>query len=100
LFLAKRHYECHDATMKASENGTELAISPAQLRAGRALVGWSQDELVTASGVPKRTVVRFELGQGEPQRRTLAAIRAALEAAGVAFIPENGGGAGVRLSKR
>lgn len=44
-----------------------------------------------------RTVARLELEDGAPQRRTLAAVRAALEAAGVVFIPENGGGAGVRL---
>jgi transcriptional regulator with XRE-family HTH domain len=63
------------------------------------LLGWSQDQLATASSVPKRTVARLELGEGEPQRRTLTAIRAALEAAGVEFIAENGGGPGVRLRK-
>ena len=41
----------------------------------------------------------METGSGAPSAGTLAAIRRALEAAGVAFIPENGGGAGVRLSK-
>ena len=46
----------------------------------------------------KRTIVRLELGEGVPQQRTLAAICAALDAAGVEFIPENGGGAGVRLA--
>jgi transcriptional regulator with XRE-family HTH domain len=74
-------------------------ISPAQLRAARALLAWSQDQLATASGVPKRTIARVELGQAVPQRRTASAIRAALESAGVEFIPENGGGAGVRLRK-
>ncbi len=85
--------------MNASKNGTEIAISPPQIRAARALLGWSQEDLVAASGVPKRTVVRLELQEGAPQRRTVAAIRQALEAAGVEFIPENGGGAGVRLRK-
>ena len=45
------------------------------------------------------TVRQFEGGAAQPQRRTLAAIRAALEAAGVAFIEENGGGPGVRLRR-
>ncbi len=76
--------------MGASENDIEIAISAAQVRAARGLIGWSQDELVSISGVPKRTVARFELGEGTPQRRTLAAIRAALESAGVEFIAENG----------
>jgi transcriptional regulator with XRE-family HTH domain len=85
--------------MRASTNDIEIAISSGQARAARALIGWSQDRLVEVSGVPKRTIARFELGDGSPQRRTLAAIQAALEAAGVEFIPENGGGPGVRLRK-
>ncbi len=85
--------------MDASGNGTRVAILPAQVKAARALVGWSQDRLAEAGGIPKRTLVRFELDQGTPQRRTIAAIRAALEAAGVEFIAENGGGPGVRLRK-
>jgi hypothetical protein len=80
-------------------NGAKIAISSGQVRAARGLIGWSQDRLVETSGVPQRTLLRFELGQGEPQRRTVAAIRFALETAGVEFIAENGGGPGVRLRK-
>ncbi len=90
---------CHNAKMDASHYDIKIAISPGQARAARALVGWTQDQLISAAGIPKRTLARFELGEGTPQRRTLAAIRTALEAAGVEFIPENGGGAGVRLRK-
>ena len=75
------------------------AILPAQVRAARALLGLKREELAEASGVPVRTVARLELGEGAPQRRTLEAIRTALEAAGVEFVPENGGGAGVRHKK-
>jgi len=85
--------------MGTSGNGADSAIIPSQVRAARGLLGWSQDQLSSMSGVPKRTIVRLELAVGSPQRRTLAAIRAALEAAGVEFIPENGGGAGVRLRR-
>ncbi|WP_342670594.1 XRE family transcriptional regulator [Belnapia rosea] len=47
------------------------------------------------------TVKRAEAEDGEPSINppNLAAIRTALEAAGIEFIPENGGGAGVRLRK-
>ncbi|MCW3780276.1 helix-turn-helix domain-containing protein [Defluviimonas salinarum] len=74
-------------------------MTPSQCRAARALVSMSQDQLADASGVAKRTIASFEMEQRRPYERTLDAIRAALEAAGVEFIPENGGGAGVRLRK-
>lgn len=45
------------------------------------------------------TVSRFEAGQSETYAAMRAAIQAALEAAGVQFIAENGGGAGVRLAR-
>ncbi|WP_298282696.1 helix-turn-helix domain-containing protein [Acidocella sp.] len=74
-------------------------IIPAQLRAARALIGWSRDKLAENAGTTERTIARIEDGQTNPRRSTASAIRAALEAAGVQFIPENGGGAGVRLAK-
>ncbi|WP_141300450.1 helix-turn-helix transcriptional regulator [Komagataeibacter diospyri] len=85
--------------MNASTNGAVEDITSAQVRAARGLLGWSRDRLVEASGVPKRTIVRFEDEVTAPRKSTISAIRAALEAAGVEFIAENGGGAGVRLRK-
>ena len=64
----------------------------------RAGVGLGVRELAAAAGVTPETVVRLEKGENL-RPRTLAAIRTALEAAGVEFIPENGGGPGVRLRK-
>lgn len=74
-------------------------IHPAQLRAARALVGWSRATLAEAAGTTERTLARLEAGENAPRDATASAIRAALEAAGVDFIAENGGGAGVRLRK-
>jgi transcriptional regulator with XRE-family HTH domain len=74
-------------------------IIPAQLRAARALVGWSRAKLADAAGTTERTIARFEDGLTVPRASTAAAIRAAFEAVGVQFIPENGAGAGVRLPK-
>ncbi|OYY04916.1 MAG: transcriptional regulator [Acidocella sp. 35-58-6] len=85
--------------MKATKICTIGAISSAQSRAARALLGWSLDELARASEVAKRTLVSFETGS-DCRSSTLQAIRTALEVAGVEFIPENGGGAGVRLRKK
>ncbi|PYD62986.1 helix-turn-helix domain-containing protein [Gluconacetobacter entanii] len=85
--------------MNANISGAVEDIASAQVRAARGLLGWSRDRLVEASGVPKRTIVRFEDEVTAPRKSTISAIRAALEAAGVEFIAENGGGIGVRLRK-
>ncbi len=85
--------------MTASLKVTKGAITPAQSRAARGLLDWSRDQLADSSGAAKRTIVRFEAADGETRDTTLAAIRTALEAAGVEFIEENGGGPGVRLRR-
>ena len=75
-------------------------IEAAQVRAARALIGWSQAELSDAAGVELSVVDRFETGQSDSiPAETVARMGAALESAGVVFIPKNGGGAGVRLRK-
>lgn len=77
-------------------------VSVRQIKAARALLAWSQEDLAEKSGVSVPTVKRLEAQDGEIGGReaTGEAFRAAMEAAGVEFIPENGGGAGVRLKQR
>src|SRR6266480_968848 len=74
------------------------AISSAQLRAARALLRWSALDLAKASKVGVATIRRVEVMEGEIPVTSAneAALRTALEAAGVEFIDENSGGAGVR----
>jgi len=66
------------------------------------LLRWEQKDLADASGVSLPSIKRLETLRGElaAHRRTIEAIAQALEKAGVEIIPENGGGAGVRLAKR
>lgn len=66
------------------------------------LLRWEQKDLADASGVSLPSIKRLETVRGElaAHSRTIEAIAQALEKAGVEFIPENGGGAGVRLVKR
>lgn len=71
---------------------------PVQCKMARVALGLGVRELAEIAQVAPATVSRLEAGE-ELKPRTVAAIRAALEAAGVEFIPENGGGAGVRLRK-
>ncbi len=77
-----------------------MTITPRQSRAARALLGWTQPDLARAANVGRTTVAEFERGKSTPIANNMDAIRAALEAAGIVFIPENGGGPGVRLRNR
>lgn len=80
-----------------------VTLSPEQCRAGRALLGWSQDRLAKAAKVARKTLADFEGGKSTPYERTLADVVRALETAGVEFIPEGpyqgDGGVGARLRR-
>jgi len=73
------------------------ALTAAQCRAGRALVDWTQAQLSQSAAIDLQTVADFEKRFRAPDETTRRRLRAALEAAGVVFISENGGGAGARL---
>jgi hypothetical protein len=78
------------------------SITSAQIRAARALLRWSAEDLAQRSLLSVATIRRAELTEDETSM-TVAndlAVRRALEAAGVEFIDENGGGPGVRLRER
>ncbi len=74
-------------------------VTGAQVRMARAALRMDVRALAKAADVSPNTVTRVE-AENSANSSTLAAIRRALEEAGVQFIPENGGGAGVRLTKR
>jgi predicted transcriptional regulator len=78
-------------------------ISVRQMKAARSLLDWSQKDLADASGVSEPVVKRIEAADADEiggRANTAEKIIAALEKGGVEFIPENGGGAGVRLTKK
>lgn len=69
-----------------------------QCKMARVALGVAVRDLAEMAKVSPDTIARLE--RGEPlKERTVDAIRSALEVAGVEFIAENGGGAGVRLRK-
>ncbi|HEX8901579.1 helix-turn-helix transcriptional regulator [Vitreimonas sp.] len=77
-------------------------LTSGQIRAARALLDWSQQQLADESGVSLATVRRIESERG-PERSTVPnrdAIQRALEKGGIIFMPKNSdGGAGVRLKR-
>jgi transcriptional regulator with XRE-family HTH domain len=72
-----------------------------QIAAARALARIEQADLAKAANISVPTLRRMEASDGPAagMLNNVAAVRAALESAGVEFIAENGGGAGVRLRK-
>jgi transcriptional regulator with XRE-family HTH domain len=72
-------------------------MTPDQSRAARGLLDWSQAELAARSNLSESTIRDFEKGRRVPSINNLAAVRRALEAAGVQFI--DGDQPGVRLTR-
>ena len=79
-----------------------LKVSIRQIKAARALLAWSQEHLAAAADVSIPTIKRLEAQDGPlgGRNETGSKICSALEAAGIEFIEENGGGPGIRLRKR
>jgi hypothetical protein len=77
-------------------------LTSLQIRAARALLRWSADDLARRSSLGLNTIKRAELAEDRTSLTAAndLAVRRALEAAGVEFIDENGGGPGVRLRER
>jgi len=72
---------------------------PEQSRAARAWLDWSQEELAAKASVSLSTVRDFEKGRRDPIPNNLAAMKAALESAGIAFVDDDGT-LGIAFAKR
>ena len=101
-FSAARHVALIVPYGTTVGQGQKRPLSSSQIRAARALVNWSAQDLARHSSVSLRTIRRAELGDRQTSMTAPndLAIRRAFELAGVEFIEENGGGLGVRLRKR
>jgi predicted transcriptional regulator len=78
-------------------------ITRAQIRAARALIGWTQADLAQASGVSEVAIKNLERGVTDPRVSTISNIRAAFDEAGVIFLDAGdirNGGVGVRYKER
>ena len=74
----------------------------AQIRAARAILGWSQDQLAQRAGIGLATLRRVEQGEGlvKGNFSTILKIQKAFEQAGINFTEDNAGEIGVRLKKK
>ena len=74
-----------------------LTLTGPLSRAARALVELTREQLATHCGLEPEAIHMFERGLADLDRNAREKLKASLEAAGAVFIPENGGGVGVRL---
>src|SRR5215470_8980970 len=83
-------------------NVNRRPLTSGQIRAARAFLRWRAEDLARESAVGVATIRRAELADHETSMTAPndLSIRRALEAAGIEFLDENGGGRGVRLRKR
>jgi transcriptional regulator with XRE-family HTH domain len=75
--------------MKKPSSTPTRDLTPAQARAARALLAWSQQDLATNANIATSTVADFERGRRTPVPQNAEAMRAAFERAGISF-PEGG----------
>lgn len=75
-------------------------VTSAQIRGARGLLNWSVRDLSEVAGIHRNTITNIETGKSGGDSATMERIIAALEAAGVIFVAENGEGPGVRLKKK
>jgi DNA-binding XRE family transcriptional regulator len=74
---------------------TEPRISAAQLRAARAWLEISQDDLAAKAGVGRRAIADFERGARAPYERTLEQLQLAVQTLGIQFVFEGVRGVGI-----
>lgn len=80
-----------------------IRLTPHLCRAARAFLDWQQQQLSDASGIPRPTITAFEAKRDAAAKMSTMNNKAAVEAfekAGLEFIPENGGGEGIRFRMR
>jgi DNA-binding XRE family transcriptional regulator len=77
-----------------------MPVTGAQVRMARAALDWTVRDLAEATGLHRNTINNIEVGRYGGDPKTLEVIESRLMAAGIEFIEENGGGAGVRFRKR
>jgi hypothetical protein len=92
----------HDMKSSKTDQKVNMRLLPltsGQIRAARAFLRWTAEDLAHSSALSVATIRRAELTEEATMMTTAndLAVRRALEAAGVEFIDANGGGPGVRL---
>jgi transcriptional regulator with XRE-family HTH domain len=94
-------YISSESSMVNKKSHDRKDITSAQIRAARALIRWTAEDLAREADLGVATIRRAEATDGPLQITVsnLAAVRRTLESAGIDFIFEDDGGLGVRLRR-
>jgi ribosome-binding protein aMBF1 (putative translation factor) len=93
-----RASDAPDTRSDGDSGSLSLAISSdrhrfaAKVRAGRAILGWSQTELGRRAGLSQRSIYRLEMAAVDIRRSTVVALETVFASAGIDFEPLAGGG--------
>lgn len=71
--------------MKSRQEKMLARIVPLQLRAARAMLAWTQDDLAVRSGVSRRSIAAIEMEATVPKTETMARLVCSFEQAGIEF---------------
>jgi DNA-binding XRE family transcriptional regulator len=102
VYLTSRQWQYTRGLQMVAQMQHSAMITTGQIRAARALIGWTQVDLAKASGVSEISIKNIERGATDPRASTLEAFQRAFEKAGVVFLEPGDirdGGEGVRLKK-
>jgi predicted transcriptional regulator len=75
-------------------------VTPREVRAARAMLGWARQLLADRALVSLNAVIRLEQGVVDSRTSTIMAVRRALEGAGIEFLSLGGDDEGVRLRRQ
>ncbi len=74
-------------------------LEPEQVKAARAMLGWSQEELASRIAVKRQALNNYENGLSVLKNETLRRCRTVIQEAGITFIATEAGAVGVLLSE-
>ena len=75
-------------------------VTPREVRAARAFLGWTRQQLADRAIVALNTVIRLEQGVVDSRSSTLDSVRRVLEAAGIEFLSLHEDSEGIRVRRQ
>jgi len=98
--LALRSGDTSREPVEMADRTNEGRLEPAQVRAARAMLLWTQSELAERAQIERHTLAAYERGMKVPYASTLQRLRRVLEDAGITFVEQQDGKVGALCDPR